>query len=130
MFARGLQDAFKTYHSRKVHLGNTSSTSFEPGPATVLTKRFWCRCFAVNFVKFLRTPFYMEHLCGCLWIKASLKIYFTNLTFCSTFRWLLTKLLEREFLEKVKKNSTTGADLSVLYFNQNFRGKFWMTKQH
>ena len=26
-------------------------------PATLLKKRLWHRCFAVNFVKFLRTPF-------------------------------------------------------------------------
>ena len=26
-------------------------------PATLLKKRLWHRCFPVNFVKFLRTPF-------------------------------------------------------------------------
>ena len=26
-------------------------------PATLLKKRLWYRCFPVNFVKFLRTPF-------------------------------------------------------------------------
>ena len=26
-------------------------------PATLLKKRLWCRCFPVNFAKFLRTPF-------------------------------------------------------------------------
>ena len=31
-------------------------------PATLLKKRPWHRCFPVNFVKFLRTPFYIEHL--------------------------------------------------------------------
>ena len=30
--------------------------------ATLLKKRPWRRCFPVNFVKFLRTPFYIEHL--------------------------------------------------------------------
>ena len=30
--------------------------------ATLLKKRVWHRCFPVNFVKFLRTPFYKEHL--------------------------------------------------------------------
>ena len=29
---------------------------------TLLKKRLWHRCFPVNFVKFLRTPFYIEHL--------------------------------------------------------------------
>ena len=31
-------------------------------PATRLEKRLWHRCFPVNFVKFLRTPFLKEHL--------------------------------------------------------------------
>ena len=31
-------------------------------PATLLKKRLWHRCFTVNFVKFLRTPFFKEHL--------------------------------------------------------------------
>ena len=32
------------------------------GPATLLKKRLWHRCFPVNFAKFLRTPFLTEHL--------------------------------------------------------------------
>ena len=35
-------------------------TSFSP--ATLLKKRLWDRCFPVNFAKFLRTPFFLEHL--------------------------------------------------------------------
>ena len=31
-------------------------------PATLLKKRAWHWCFPVNFTKFLRTPFYIEHL--------------------------------------------------------------------
>ena len=31
-------------------------------PATLLKKRLCRRCFPVNFVKFLRTPFFIEHL--------------------------------------------------------------------
>ena len=27
-------------------------------PETLLKKRLWCRCFPVNFAKFLRTPFF------------------------------------------------------------------------
>ena len=30
--------------------------------ATLLKKRLWHRCFLVNFAKFFRTPFFMEHL--------------------------------------------------------------------
>ena len=32
-----------------------------PRPATLLKKRLRHRCFPVNFVKFLRTPFFIEH---------------------------------------------------------------------
>ena len=32
--------------------------------ATLLKKRLWHRCFPVNFVKFLRAPFFKEHLYG------------------------------------------------------------------
>ena len=31
-------------------------------PTTLLKKRLWHRCFPVNFVKFRRTPFYIEYL--------------------------------------------------------------------
>ena len=31
-------------------------------PATLLKKRLWLRYFPVNFGKFLRTPFFTEHL--------------------------------------------------------------------
>ena len=34
-------------------------------PATLLKKRFWHRCFPVNFVKFPRTPFYRTHPGDC-----------------------------------------------------------------
>ena len=33
-------------------------------PATILKKRLWYRCFPVNFVNFLRAPFFTEHLSG------------------------------------------------------------------
>ena len=32
------------------------------GPATILKKRLRHWCFPANFTKFLRTPFYIEHL--------------------------------------------------------------------
>ena len=37
-------------------------------PVTLLKKRLWRRCFPGNFVKFLRTPFDIEHL-RCLLVK-------------------------------------------------------------
>ena len=40
-------------------------------PATLLKKRLWHRCFPVDFVKFIRTPFLIEHLWWLLleWFK-------------------------------------------------------------
>ena len=46
--------------------------------ATLLKKRLWYRCFPVNLVKFLRTPFYIEHL----WTAAS--AFFRKLTSTKT----------------------------------------------
>ena len=40
-------------------------------PTTLLKKSLWHRCFPANFVKFLRTPFYTEHLWWLLLIKLS-----------------------------------------------------------
>ena len=37
------------------------------GPATLLKKRLWHRCFPVNFSKFLRTLFYKTLLDDCFW---------------------------------------------------------------
>ena len=34
-------------------------------PATLLKKRLWDRCFSVNFMKFLRTPFAQNTSDGC-----------------------------------------------------------------
>ena len=31
-------------------------------PVTLLNKKLWHRCFSVHFMKFLRTPFQIEHL--------------------------------------------------------------------
>ena len=44
-------------------------------PATLLKKRLWHTCFPVNSAKFLRTPFFTEHLRWLLRIIASINIY-------------------------------------------------------
>ena len=33
-----------------------------PQPVTLFKKRLWHRCFPVNFAKFLKAPFFTEHL--------------------------------------------------------------------
>ena len=55
-------------------------------PATLLKKRLWYRCFPVNFAKFLRTPFYIEHLWWLL-------LVFNNLLFSSYWKRLPSKVL-------------------------------------
>ena len=40
-----------------------------PGSATLLKKRLWHRCFPVNFVKFLRTPVFIDTSGGCFCVK-------------------------------------------------------------
>ena len=40
-------------------------------PETLLKKRLWHRCFPVNFVKFLRTPFLTEHV---WWLLVALSL--------------------------------------------------------
>ena len=55
-------------------------------PAILLKKRLWHRCFPINFMKFLKTPFFAEHL----WANASrlnihIKIiqYWSGVTYCT-----------------------------------------------
>ena len=43
-----------------------------------MKKRLWHRCFTVNFAKFLRTPFLIEHLWWLLLMITSKKTEFTT----------------------------------------------------
>ena len=47
--------------SQNLRENNCARVSFLM-PATLIKKRLWHRCFPVNFEKFLRTPFLIEHL--------------------------------------------------------------------
>ena len=57
-------------------------------PATLLKKRLWHRCFPVNFVKYLRTPFFTEHLRWLL-LHVIIKLFSCNtsigMTISNTF---------------------------------------------
>ena len=64
-----------------------------------IKKRLSCRCFPVNFVKFLRTPFLIEHLC---WMLLQIEVYFTcyssqNQFWFSFFTTADLKKLKSEF---------------------------------
>ena len=48
-------------------------------PANLLKKRLWHRRFAVSFVKFLRTPFFIEHLWMAAYeVSLSIDLRFTG----------------------------------------------------
>ena len=49
-------------------------------PATLLKKRLWHRCFPVNFMKFLRTPF-LQNTSGWLFLILLLKEFYVILSF-------------------------------------------------
>ena len=61
-------------------------------PATLLKKRLWHRCFPVNFVKFLRTPFFIEHL---WWLLFFIPIYFFSFTVNWDIKTLTTEAVVR-----------------------------------
>ena len=66
-------------------------------PATLLKKRLWHRCFAVNFAKFLRTLFLTEHLRGLLlcWLFKKPAIRFLTGRFRGFFQrfWRIFSLI-------------------------------------
>ena len=67
-----------------------------PRPATLLKKSLWHKCFPVNFTKFLRTPFFTEHL---EWLSSS--------------KWRVTVSGELMFLESYDNCDVT---ITVLSF--------------
>ena len=60
-------------------------------PVTLLKKRLWHRCFPVNFVKFLRTPLFTEHL---WWLLLCLGLNIRTIFFQGNSHLIL----ERRFL--------------------------------
>ena len=75
-------------------------------PATLLKKRIWHRCFPVNFEKFLRTSFFIEHLRWLLlwgtkyWLKSKIKSkqWFWGSAFTSKeFRSACTPIFRNSF---------------------------------
>ena len=55
---RGVLRNFKKLTGKHLH----QSLFFNKVEKALLKKRLWHRCFPVNFVKFPRTPFFIEHL--------------------------------------------------------------------
>ena len=55
-------------------------------PAALFKKRFWHRCFPVNFAKFLRTPF-LQNFSGRLLLKLVRYLFHVKKTFLSILFW-------------------------------------------
>ena len=60
----------------KIHRKTPEPESLRP--ATLIKKRLWPRCFPVNFAKFLRTAFIVEHLWWLLLYETKLYIGHRN----------------------------------------------------
>ena len=77
-FYKGILRNFAKFSGKHLCLG----LSFDkiPGlrPATLLKERLWHRCFLVNFEKFLRTPFFTEHLWWLLLFKIIMSVESTS----------------------------------------------------
>ena len=52
----------------------------DPRPVTLLKKRFWYRCFPVNFLKYLKTPFFIDHLRWLLLLFERFLTWTNNIT--------------------------------------------------
>ena len=71
-------------------------------PATLLKKRLWHRCFFVNFVKFLRTPLFIESL---WWLLLYIPITFSVTSYNHWFYQLLrSKYLLLYWTDQRKRN--------------------------
>ena len=87
--------------SRPVHLR----------PATLLQMRLWHRCFPVNFVKFLRIPYFTEHLWWLLltFLKIHWKYCCWSLFLINVFSCKFCKNFKRPNLQNIcQKQSSRG----------------------
>ena len=68
------------------------------GPATLLKKRLWHRCFPVNFAKFLETPFLLNNSGGyfCLLVQKLQVLGFDKLASLGTCKIKFTKMFNNE----------------------------------
>ena len=82
-------------------------------PTTLLKKRLWHWCFPVNFTKFLRTPFYLEHLWWLLLQTVYLRIDFKQLR-SSRLEVFCRKRVLRNFAKFTGKHVSES-----LFFNKN-----------
>ena len=98
-------------------------------PVTLLKKRFWHSCFPVNFVKFLRTPFFTAHLWWlllCLF-KSRFGSAFKVFNFFNLLFWQRTS---EDFLRRLAVfSSLKWIKISIVSNRQNLlsnlKASFW-----
>ena len=81
-------------------------------PATLFKKRLWHRCFPVNFAKFLRTPFFTEHLWWLL-LKDLSGIHFRE---TYPWFWFLTTLTKTQFQNTLTYQNLFRLNIFAVYF--------------
>ena len=69
----------------------------QPTPATSLKNWLWHRCFPVNFAKFLRTPFFTEHL---RWLLLSIVMWCFHYFCWHKTDWMCVYYLDNEVLRQ------------------------------
>ena len=80
-----------------------AKASFWLTPATLLKKRLWHRCFPHNFAKFLRTPFFIEHLQWLL--LETFKTYKINIKSSVTFAYVQSNKRQIIFIKYIKNRN-------------------------
>ena len=117
-------------------------------PANLLTHRLYHRCFPVNIMNFLRTPFHIEHL---WWLLLSFRVVFEERTYVTlpltkpwvfivSFYWILSLISisgstsVTEFYHRilVNKNLFIQETLSVSYLlniNSSLKINVFIKKQ-
>ena len=88
-------------------------------PATLLKKRIWHRCFAVNF---LRTPFLQNTTCGSF---CSFPFYQQYLSRDTTFSTLVLNPISYQYLKKIlfKLDASSLMDIFLFGFLKHPNGQ-------
>ena len=97
-------------------------------PATLLKKRLWHRCFPVNFVKFLRTLFLIEHVWWRLLDIVQppyskifyVKYLLTSAKWGKTFYKTSTFFLIHLEFDKLRSKSLNFSKSFCLFFEQSY----------
>ena len=79
-------------------------------PGALLRKRLWHRCFPVNFAKFVRTAFLIEHvrwllLVACILLKNEKASFLSSLHFCGIIGVSKVQFFNVSATERVKNKT-------------------------